>query len=129
MKNNSVFTQFSVPEDAGNAAMQQIVSKLKAAGATTITQGMLSAYFSGDSFVQVLKKVGKNLTPEAVAKATANFTYQVPGVVGPTKYPAAKVQGAPCGTLVFSDGTAWSIQVPYACYQNFNYKTGKVLKY
>src|SRR5262249_49333548 len=75
MKNNAVFTQFSVPEDTGNAAMQQIVGKLKAAGATQITQGMLSAYFSGDSFVQVLKKVGKNLTPEAVAKAMAKFTY------------------------------------------------------
>ena len=97
--------------------------------ATTITQGMLSSYFSADSFVQVLKKAGKNLTPEAVAKAMASFTYQIPGVVGPTKYPASKVQGAPCGTLVYSNGTAWSVQVPYACYQNFNYKTGKVLKY
>ncbi len=129
MKANSVFTQFDVPEDTSNAAMQQIVTKLKAAGATTITQPMLSSYFSADSFVQVLKKVGKNLTPEAVAKAMANFTYQIPGVVGPTKYPASKTQGSPCGTLVYSDGTAWSVQVPYACYQDYNYKTGKFLKY
>ena len=129
MKNNSVFTQFDVPEDTGNAVMQQIVNKLHAAGATQITQGMLSAYFSGDAFVQVLKKVGKNLTPEAVAKAMANFTYQIPGIVGPTKYPAAKTQGAPCGTLLYSDGTAWSVQVPYGCYQNFNYKTGKTVRY
>jgi branched-chain amino acid transport system substrate-binding protein len=129
MKGNSVFTQFDVPEDTSNATMQQIVSKIKAAGATQITQPMLSAYFSADAFVAVLKKVGKNLTPESMAKAMANFTYQVPGIVGPTKYPAAKTQGAPCGTLVFSDGTSWSVQVPYACYQNFNYKTGKFLKY
>jgi branched-chain amino acid transport system substrate-binding protein len=129
MKGNSVFTQFDVPEDTSNATMQQIVSKIKAAGATQITQPMLSAYFSADAFVAVLKKVGKNLTPESMAKAMANFTDQVPGIVGPTKYPAAKTQGAPCGTLVFSDGTNWSVQVPYACYQNFNYKTGKFLKY
>ena len=109
--------------------MQNIVTKLKAAGATTITQPMLSAYFSADAFVGVLKKVGKNLTPENFVKALSNFTYQIPGVIGPTKYPAAKTQGAPCGTLVYSDGTAWSVQVPYACYTNFNYKTGKVLKY
>ena len=129
MKGNSVFTQFDVPEDTSNATMQQIVSKIKAAGATQITQPMLSAYFSADAFVAVLKKVGKNLTPESMAKAMANFTYQVPGIVGPTKYPAAKTQGAPCGLLAFSDGTSWSVQVPYACYQNFNYKTGKFLKY
>ena len=129
MKGNSVFTQFDVPEDTNNAAMQQIVTKIKAAGATQITQPMLSAYFSADAFVAVLKKVGKNLTPESMAKAMASFTYQIPGVVGPTKYPASKTQGAPCGTLVFSDGTNWSVQVPYACYQNFNYKTGKTLKY
>jgi ABC-type branched-subunit amino acid transport system substrate-binding protein len=129
MKSNSVFTQFDVPEDTSNAQMQNIVTKLKAAGATTITQPMLSAYFSADAFVGVLKKVGKNLTPENFVKALSNFTYQIPGVIGPTKYPAAKTQGAPCGTLVYSDGTAWSVQVPYACYTNFNYKTGKVLKY
>jgi ABC-type branched-subunit amino acid transport system substrate-binding protein len=129
MKANSVFTQFDVPEDTNTPAMQNIVTKLKAAGATQITQGMLSSYFSADAFVAALKKVGKNLTPENFAKTIAKFTYQVPGVVGPTKYPAARTQGSPCGALVYSDGTAWSIQVPYACYQDYNYKTGKVLKY
>ncbi len=58
-----------------------------------------------------------------------NFTYQVPTVIGPTKYPAAQTQGAPCGTLVESDGTKYSVVVPYSCYQNFNYKTGKILNY
>lgn len=129
MKGNSVFTQFDVPEDTANPAMQQIVTNLKNAGATQITQGMLASYFSADAFVAALKKTGKNLTPEAFAKAISNFTYQVPGIIGPTKYPAARTQGAPCGTLVFSNGTAWSIQTPYSCYQNFNYKTGKFLKY
>jgi ABC-type branched-subunit amino acid transport system substrate-binding protein len=129
MKGNSVFTQFDIPEDTSNAAMQKIVSNLKGAGAQTITQPMLSAYFSADAFVSVLKKVGKNLTPETLAKTIANFTYQVPGVIGPTKYPAAKTLGSPCGTLAYSDGTAWTVQVPFACYQDFNYKTGKFLKF
>lgn len=129
MKGNSVFTQFSIPEDTGNAAMQKVVANLKNAGATTITQPMLSSYFSADAFVSVLKKVGKNLTPEALAKTIANFTYEIPGVVGPTKYPASKTLGSPCGLLAFSDGTNWSVQVPYTCYQDYNYKTGKNLKY
>jgi len=130
-KGNFEFVQFDIPEDTANASMQQIVKNIQAVGGPNvqITQGMLSAYFSADSFVAVLKKVGKNLTPEAMAAAMKNFTYQVPTVIGPTKYPAAQTQGAPCGTLVESDGTKYSVVVPYSCYQNFNYKTGKILNY
>ncbi len=131
MKANSVFTQFDVPEDTANPAMQQIVANLKAVGGpnVSITQGMLASYFSADAFVAALKKTGKNLTPQGFASAIANFTYQIPGVVGPTKYPVSRTQGSPCGVLVYSDGTAWSIQTPLTCYQDFNYKTGKFLKY
>ena len=131
MKANTVFTQFDLPVDTTSAAMQQIVANLKSVGGpnVTITQGMLASYFSADAFVAALKKAGKNLTPEAFSKAIANFTYQVPGVVGPTKYPASRTQGSPCGALAYSDGTTWSIQTPYSCYQDFNYKTGKTLQY
>jgi len=90
---------------------------------------MLAAYFSADMFVKIVKKAGKNLTPEAFAKAAAKFTYEIKGTIGPTKYPKARKQGAPSGTLALSDGTKYSIPVPYACYSNFNYKTGKKLKY
>ena len=130
-KDNFAFVQFDVPEDMANASMQQIVKNIKAVGGPNvqITQGMLSAYFSADSFVAVLKKTGKNLTPDAFASAMKNFTYQIPKVVGPTKYPAAQTQGAPCGTLVGSDGTNFSVSVPYTCYSNFNYKTGQTLPY
>jgi hypothetical protein len=90
---------------------------------------MLSAYFSADAFVAALKKAGKNLTPETMAAAMKNFTYQIPTIVGPTKYPKAQIQGAPCGTLVGSDGTKYSVEVPYSCFENFNYKTGRTLNY
>ena len=93
------------------------------------SQGVLSGYFTADHFVAILKKVGKNLTPEKFAKVAAKFTYQIKGVVGPTKYPTAFNQGAPCGTLAQSDGTVYKIVVPYKCYSNYNYKTGKKLKY
>lgn len=129
-KGQTVFTQFDIPEDTSNATMQQITNDIKAvAGGAPITQGTLAAYFSADAFVAALKKAGKNLTPEGMAKAMGSMTYQVPGIVGPTKYPAAQTQGAPCGLLTQSDGTAYSITVPYSCYQDYNYKTGKILKY
>jgi ABC-type branched-subunit amino acid transport system substrate-binding protein len=129
-KGQTVFTQFDLPEDTANATMQKITSDIKAvSGTAPITQATLAAYFSADAFVAALKKTGKNLTPEALAKAMGSMTYQVPGIVGPTKYPAAQTLGAPCGLLVQSDGTQYSIVVPYACYQDLNYKTGKTIKY
>jgi len=131
MKDNTSFTQFDVPEDTANAEMQTIVQRIKAVGGPNvqITQGMLSAYFSADAFVQVLQKAGKNLTPQSMEAAMKNFTYQIPNTVGPTKYPAAQTQGAPCGALEFSNGQNFKVVVKYSCYTNFNYKTGKTLKY
>ena len=130
-KDNFEFTQFDTPVDTTNAAMNQIVANIKAVGgpSVTITQGMLSAYFSADAFVKVLQKVGKNLTPETMAAAMKNFTYQIPGVVGPTVYPEAQTEGSPCGSLVGSNGTAFSVAVKFSCYQDFNYKTGAFLKF
>lgn len=130
-KGDAVFTQFDLPEDTASPAMQHIVASIKKAiGASgTISQGVLAGYFTADHFVKILKKVGKNLTPEKFAKVAGKFTYQIKGIIGPTKFPAAFNQGAPCGTLAQSDGTAYKIVVPYKCYANFSYKTGKKLKY
>jgi ABC-type branched-subunit amino acid transport system substrate-binding protein len=129
--NQPVFTQFDLPEDTSNATMQRISNEIKALDPSgKVSQPALAAYFAADAFIAALKKVGKNLTAEGFAKVLAKgFTYQIPGIVGPTKYPAAQTQGAPCGTLVVSDGTAYKIAVPYACYQNINLNNGKVLKY
>ena len=131
VKDNFEFTQFDVPEDTTNAAMQQIVANIKSVGGpnVVITQGTLSSYFSADAFVKVLQKVGKNLTAQAMAAAMKNFTYSIPTVVGPTVYPAAQTEGTPCGAMVGSDGTAFSIAVKYTCGRVFNYKTGKLLNY
>ncbi len=124
----AVFAQFDLPESS-KPGISKVVDDLKAAGATSITQPMLAAYFSADMFIRILKKVGKNLTPEAFSKAASKFTYQIKDTIGPTKYPKAFKQGAPCGTLVQSDGTKYDIAVPYGCYSNYNYKSGKKLKY
>lgn len=128
---NTVFTQFNLPEDTANAKMQSIVAAIKksAGDSVTISQGVLAGYWSADLMVNILKKVGKNLTPEAFAKVASKFTYEIKGIIGPTKWPKAFTQGAPCGTLVQSNGTEYKIAVPYSCYTNYNYKTGKKLSY
>ncbi len=63
----SAFTQFATPESTA-PNMQKVVQTLNDAGIATadIGQPALAGYFSADMFVQILKKVGKNLTPEAV---------------------------------------------------------------
>jgi ABC-type branched-subunit amino acid transport system substrate-binding protein len=127
----SVFAQFDLPEDTANPNMAKIVKDLNDSGTPTnkIGQTALAGYFAADMFIKVAKKAGKNLTPDTWAKALSNYTYQIKNVVGPTKYPASTTQGAPCGTLVTSNGTAYQITVPYNCYKNINYQTLKTLKY
>ncbi len=96
-------------------AMAKIVALLHAAGVTNIGQPELAAYYSADMFVQILKKVGPDLTPQAFQQTAKNFTYQIPGIVGPTYYPQSFQQGSPCGELVYSNGVKWTIAAPYAC--------------
>jgi ABC-type branched-subunit amino acid transport system substrate-binding protein len=96
-------------------AMQNIVATLQAAGVNVIGSPEMSGYISADYFIQLLKKVGPDLTPERLQQVAANFTYEIPGVIGPVYYPAGFQAGPPCGELVQSNGTAWSVAVPYGC--------------
>ncbi len=124
----TVFSQFSLPEAApDNPNMQTVVDTLKKylPSDQAITQGVLAGYFSGDFFVKAVKKAGKNLTPESLQKATAKMSYSIKDVVGPTPYPDAFKYGTPCGALATSDGSAYSVTVPYACFTNINLKTLK----
>ncbi|HEX5587043.1 MAG TPA: ABC transporter substrate-binding protein, partial [Acidimicrobiia bacterium] len=71
---------------------------------------------SADLFVAAVKKAGRNLTPESlVAKANKKFTYTVKDTVGPVPFPAAHDEPAPCGALVASTGTAYTVAQPYRC--------------
>jgi len=113
-----VFTQTAPTESAStNSAMQQLVADVhKIAPDQPIDQGVVAGYWSADLFLAALKKAGKNLTPAGLVKAAnRKFTYEVPDTVGPTTFPAAHAVPTPCGALVTSDGTAYSVKVPYAC--------------
>jgi ABC-type branched-subunit amino acid transport system substrate-binding protein len=127
-KGQTVFTQFSTPEAApDNANMQKVVDTLDKylPSGQAVTQGVLAGYFSADFFIKAVKKAGKNLTPESLQKATSKLSYSIKDVVGPTPYPDAFKYGTPCGQLVQSDGTAYTVAVKYACYTNLNLKTLK----
>ena len=63
------------------------MDNIKKVSSAPIGQGTLGGYFSADVFIAAVKKAGKNLTPESFAKVIEKFTYQIDGVIGPTKYP------------------------------------------
>ena len=118
------FTQFATPEST-SSEMAAINSTLKAAGLATVGQPGLAGYFSADQFVQILKKVGKNLTPERFQAVAAKFKYEVKNVVGPTYYPAGFKAGTPCGQIAESNGTTYSVTAPFACYDLLTKKGNK----
>jgi ABC-type branched-subunit amino acid transport system substrate-binding protein len=119
----SVFVQTATTEAAAsNPAMKQLVDDVTAvAPDQAINQSVIAGYLSADMFLAAVQKAGKNLTVgKLVSAANKNFTYQLPGVAGPTKFPAAHSSPTPCGSLVHSDGVAFQIVTAYTC--------GKVVK-
>jgi hypothetical protein len=98
-----------------NPGMRKIIAALNAQGVTSIGQPELSAYFSAEMFIQILEKVGPNLTPERFRQVASTFTFSIPHIVGPSSYPAGFQVGAPCGEIVYSNGVKWTVASPYEC--------------
>jgi len=119
----SVFLQTAPTEAAANNdAMKQLVADVqKVAPDQPINQSVIAGYLSADLFLAAVQKAGKDLTVgKLISAANQNFTYELPGVAGPTKFPGAHTTPTPCGSLVRSDGVAFQIVTAYSC--------GKVVK-
>jgi Periplasmic binding protein len=103
--------------------LTQMKADFAAAGAPATTPIFSEqTYFAADMFITaiktVIKKSGvKGITPESVQKVLATQTWQIKGLVGPTKYPDSTVVPTPyCEELITSSGTApWTVIEPYAC--------------
>jgi ABC-type branched-subunit amino acid transport system substrate-binding protein len=100
-----------------NPAMAQLIADVqKVAPGAPIDQPVIAGYYSADLFLAAVTKAGKHLTVGTLLKAAnRRFTYSVPNTVGPTKFPSAHSQPTPCGSLVASNGTAYTVTVPYLC--------------
>ena len=118
-KGSSVFIQFNAYESAPqNTNMQQIIDNIHAVDPTVqLTQPLLSGYLSADLFVKILKKTGKDLTAAKFLQVANKFKYSYKDITATIKFPKAHTHGGQCGTLVESDGTNYTIKVPYACYK------------
>jgi ABC-type branched-subunit amino acid transport system substrate-binding protein len=120
-----VFT-FYAPFEGKTPQSMRIMSDVKAVKADqTVDLGAAAGYFSTDMFIQALKKVvdanGKAyISQDNIQKAASNMTWEIKGVMGPTKYPESTVRSTPaCSAVVFDDGTKWNTVEPYTC----SYKT------
>jgi ABC-type branched-subunit amino acid transport system substrate-binding protein len=106
----------------GLTAMQNFMDAVSP-GTQLVGYSNVPGYFGASMFVQALKKVGDNDTPQAVQKALANQTWQIAGLVGPTQYPASTVIPTPaCLELLqaSSNGSGFSLLAPYGCtYKSF----------
>ncbi len=101
-----------------NPALTQMETDLQAfkAGTQPVGYANVPSYFAADMFIQALKKVGRDITPEAVQQALANQSWQIQGLVGPINYPASTVAASPaCGELLTDDGTNYTVVAPFAC--------------
>ncbi len=102
-----------------NPAFTQLANDLNAfkPGTEPVSYSNVIAYYAADMFIQAVKAVGRDITPEAVQQALAHITWQIPGLVGPIKYPDSTVVPTPaCNELLDnSNGTAWTVVEPYAC--------------
>jgi ABC-type branched-subunit amino acid transport system substrate-binding protein len=102
-----------------NSALAQMRADFQAfkPGTALVGYANVPAYFAADMFIQALKDVGPDITPEAVHHALATQTWQIPGLVGPTKYPDSTVAPTPTCTelLADPDGSGYQVLEPYAC--------------
>jgi ABC-type branched-subunit amino acid transport system substrate-binding protein len=126
-----VLTQFATPEAADTTpTVQEFVDAVEAVEpGAEINQPTIAGYIAADMFLAALKKAGKNPTPESIQKAAAKMTYEIEGMVGPTKYPKGFKAGTPCGELAQSTGDAFTVATPFSCFTNINVKTLKPIKY
>ncbi len=76
-----------------------------------------AGWLSADEFIDALKLAGPKLTRASFEAALngGKFAPTFQGVSGKTPFPAAHSLITPCSTVVNSDGTSYSVAVPYGC--------------
>jgi branched-chain amino acid transport system substrate-binding protein len=121
-----VYTQWATSEAAPDKPkLQDIIDSIQREDPEAVLGlGTFAAYFSADMFIKALKAAGRNPTTDSIRKAAAKMTYEVKGIIGPTKYPQAYTLGTSCAQLSRSDGTVYEVLVEYGCYPAFVFGEG-----
>jgi branched-chain amino acid transport system substrate-binding protein len=116
------------PFEQSTAANRRLASDVeKFAPGTQLTPGVAAGYWSADAFLAALTRTGRKLTAARFLAAAngGDFSFGVPGTVGPSTWPAMHSGPVPCGALVQSDGARYLVAEPYRCGDPVVRKAGK----
>jgi ABC-type branched-subunit amino acid transport system substrate-binding protein len=117
-----LYVQFSSFESQTPAIKQMLSDVESFKPGTPQTIGLVGGYYAADLFINALKqalKQKKALTTAVVQKAMQSYAYTVKGAVGPTTWPGAFNVGNGCATLLYDDGSAFSVSQSYTCNTNY----------
>jgi branched-chain amino acid transport system substrate-binding protein len=108
-------------QEFGGPSIDRIKADLKAVGAdTNIDIATAASYWSADVLVQLLTKVGRDLTPDKVAALLkAGWEYKPddnPPGLGPVKYPTGYTDPSGCSSLVQHSGTSYKPILTLTCF-------------
>lgn len=117
-ENVFINTQFDMdPNVEANAAMLKAVHAIKPDAQLNLA--VAGGYWSADMFIKGLEATGKDLTVEnLLATMNDGFTFEVPGVVGKSTWPANHDISVPCSALTEVKDKAFVPVVPLLCGQN-----------
>lgn len=112
-----------LPQEFGGTAIEQMKEDLKAIGEDEEIGTFTSVgYWSADVTIQMLEKVGRDLTPETFDEViNGGFIYEPQGEpfgIGPVEFPRDHDQAMPCGAILQVEGTEYVPVVPLTCYEN-----------
>jgi len=108
-------TQFAPYEDASTLPrLQQMINDVKAYSPSTALGLAVSAgYWTADFIIQVLQKVGPNLSREAFYNAVnSGFTFNTGGVLEPVQWPLGHIDIQVGIGFVQDDGDHFGVPVP-----------------
>ncbi len=105
------------PSEADTTAVQQARRQISAVDpGAQLSLPVLASYFSAEMFVQILRKVGRRLTPQRFAQAAnSGFTFSADGGTCPVSFPAGHTEGSVGGGLVQLQGSQYQVLLPLLC--------------
>jgi ABC-type branched-subunit amino acid transport system substrate-binding protein len=111
----TVLLPYAPPEQVTPANRRLLADVERFAPGTVVTPGVIAGYWAADEFLVVLADAGRGAGKAKILRAARALRYEVAGTVGPTEFPLAHSQPAPCGSLAQGDGTRYLVPVTYRC--------------
>ncbi len=111
----TVLLPYAPPEQATRANRRLLADVEHFAAGTVVTPGVIAGYWAADEFLALLAAAGRGAGEAKLLRAARTLEYEVAGTVGPTRFPGAHSQPAPCGALAQGDGTTYVVPVTYRC--------------